>query len=60
MKKGDKNITSPRKYSKKVNCWGAIWKGGKCSLKLFTQNMDDEFYVKILKEKFNEMRSIGG
>ena len=60
MKKGDKNITSPRKYSKKVNCWGAICKGGKCSLKLFTQNMDAEFYVKILKEKFNEMRSIGG
>ena len=45
---------------KKVNCWGAICKGGKCSLKLFTQNMDAEFYVKILKEKFNEMRSIGG
>ena len=60
MKKGDKNITSPRKYSKKVNCWGAICKGGKCSLKLFTQNMDAEFYVKILKEKLNEMRSIGG
>ena len=60
LKKDEKNITSLRKYSKKVNCWGAICKGGKCSLKLFTQNMDAEFYVKILTEKFNEMRSIGG
>ena len=60
LKKDEKNITSLRKYSKKVNCWGAICKGGKCSLKLFTQNMDAEFYVKILTEKFNEMRSIDG
>ena len=57
-RKDEKNITSIRKYSKKVNCWGAIFKGGKCSLKLFTQNMDAEFYVKILTEKFNEMRSM--
>ena len=49
-----------KKVFKKVNCWGAICKRGKCSLKLFTQNMDAEFYVKILTEKFNEMRSIGG
>ena len=49
-----------KKVFKKGNCWGAICKGGKCSLKLFTQNMDAEFYVKILTEKFNEMRSIGG
>ena len=33
---------------------------GKCSLKLLTQNMVAEFYVKILTEKFNEMRSISG
>ena len=32
----------------------------KCSLKLFMQNMDAEFYVKILTEKFNEMSRIGG
>ena len=35
---------------KKVNCLGAIFKGRKCSLKLFTQNMDAELYVKILIE----------
>ena len=29
-------------------------------IKTIHPNMDDEFYVKILKEKFNEMRSIGG
>ena len=29
-------------------------------IKLLTQNMDAEFYVKILTEKFNEIMSIGG
>ena len=49
-----------KKVFKKSKLLGAICKGGKCSLKLFTQSMDAEFYVKILTEKFNEMRSIGG
>ena len=29
-------------------------------IKLLTQNMDAEFYVKILTEKLNEIMSIGG
>ena len=57
--KDEKNITSLRKYAKKVNAWGAIKKGVKISLKLFTQNMDKEYYVGILKEKLSELKKHG-
>ena len=54
--KDEKNITSLRKYAKKVNAWGAIKKGINISLKLFTQNMDKEYYVGVLKEKLSELK----
>ena len=57
--KDEKNITSLRKYAKKVNVWGAIKKGFKISLKLFAQNMDKEYYVRILKEKLSELKKHG-
>ena len=60
MKEGDKNITSPRKYSKKSKLLGSHLQRRQMLIKTIHQNMDAEFYVKILKEKFNEMRSIGG
>ena len=53
LMKNEKNITSLRKYAKKVNAWGEIKKGIKISLKLFTQNMDKEYYVGNLKEKLS-------
>ena len=59
LMKDEKNITSLRKYAKKVNAWGAIKKGVKISLKLFTQNMDKEYYVGILKEKLSELKKHG-
>ena len=55
----EKNITSQRKYAKKVNAWGAIKKGIKISLKLFTQNMDKEYNVGILKEKLSKLKKHG-
>ena len=48
------------KIFKKCKLLRAICKVGKCSLKLSTQNMDAEFYVKILTKKFNKIRSIVG
>ena len=51
MKEGSKNITSIRKHAKRVNWWGGIYKGGKLSLKLFTNYMGSEFYVNIIDEK---------
>ena len=45
-----KNIASIRKHAKKVNWWG-IYKGGRLSLRLFTNYMESEFYVNILEEK---------
>ena len=38
---------------------GAVKKGIKISLKLFTQNMDKEYYVRILKEKLSELKKHG-
>ena len=38
---------------------GAIKKGVKAFLKLFTQNMDKEYYVGILKEKLSELKKHG-
>ena len=55
MKEGCKNIISIRKNAKKVNWRGGIYKGGRLSLKLFTNNMDSEFYVNILDEKCLEI-----
>ena len=55
MKEGSKNITSIRKHAKKNNWWGWICKGGRLSLKLFTNNIDYEFYVNILEEKCLEI-----
>ena len=43
----------------KVNAWWAIKKGVIISLKLFTQNMDKEYYVRILKEKLSELKKHG-
>ena len=48
-----------KKVFKKSKLLGIYLQRRKFSLKLFTQNTDAEFYVKILKEKFNEIRSIG-
>ena len=59
LMKDEKNITSRRKYAKNVNAWGAIKKGVKISSKLFTQNMDKEYYVRILKEKLSELKKHG-
>ena len=50
MKERSKNIASIRKHAIKVNWWGDIYKGGKLSLKQFSNNMDSKFYVNILKE----------
>ena len=59
LMKDEKNITSLQKYAKKVNAWGTIKKSVKISLKLFTQNMDKEYYVGILKEKLSELKNHG-
>ena len=37
---------------------GGIYKGGRLSLKLFTNNMDSEFYVNILDEKCLEINAL--
>ena len=58
MKKDQKNTTSIRKLSKKVNVWAAISYNSKSSIKTFTQNMDSEFYVEILMEKLSEIKEI--
>ena len=55
MKEGSKNIKSIRKHAKKINWWRGIYKGGRLSLKLFTNNMDSKFYVNILDEKCLEI-----
>ena len=51
LMKDEKNITSLRKYARKINAWEQL-KSVKIYLKLFTQNMDIEYYVGILKEIF--------
>ena len=58
MKEGSKNITSIRKHAKKVNWLGGIYKGGRLSLKLFTDNMDYEFYVNIFNKKCLELNKL--
>ena len=42
----------------KVNVWGGIWLNGKVSLKFFNENMNTDLYIRILKEKNNEMNKI--
>ena len=56
--KDENNITSLRKYAKKMNAWGAIKKGVKISIKLFSQNMDKEYYIGILKKKLSEFKNM--
>ena len=58
MKEESKNITSIRKHAKKVDWWGGIYKWGRLSLKLFTNNMNSEFYANILDEKCLEMNKL--
>ena len=49
--KDKKNITSLRKYTKKVNAWEQL-KNVKISFKLFTQNIYKVYYVGVLKESY--------
>ena len=48
----NKNITNPRKYSRKVNLLGRICKGGELSLKIIINIMGSYYYVGILNSNF--------
>ena len=43
----------------KVNAWGGISINGKINLYFFTENMNSELYINILKEKLSEMKRVG-
>ena len=45
---------------KKVNAWAAISDNSKSCIKIFTQNMDSEFYCGVLMKKLSEIKEIGG
>ena len=50
-----KYVTSATKPKCKVNAWDGISIKGKISLYFFTENMNSELYINILKEKLLEM-----
>ena len=54
----EKYKISAMKPKWKVNVWGGIWLNGKVSLRFFNENMNTDLYIKILKEKNNEMNKI--
>ena len=56
----EKYIISTMKPKCKVNVWGGISLNGKISLYFFNENMNTDLYLKILKEKLNEMRKTWG
>lgn len=45
-------------HGPKVHVWGAITSNGPLKLKLFTENLNTDLYVKILREKVKEMRAL--
>ena len=55
----EKYVISAMKPKCKVNAWGDICINGKIDLYFFTENMNSELYINILKEKFSEMKRVG-
>ena len=54
----EKYVISAMKPKCKVNAWGDINIDGKDNLYFFTENMDSELYISILKEKLPEMKRV--
>ena len=55
----EKYVISAMKPKCKVNAWGGISINGKIDLYFFTENMNSELYINILKEKLSEMKRVG-
>ena len=55
----EKYVISAMKPRCKVNAWSGISINGKIDLYFFTENMDSELYINILKEKLPEMKRVG-
>ena len=55
----EKYVISAIKPKCKVNAWGGIGINGKIDLYFFTENMNSELYINILKEKFSDMKRVG-
>ena len=53
----EKYVISAMKPKCKVNTWGGISINGKIILSFFTENMNGELYINILKAKLPEMSS---
>ena len=51
-------VISAMKPKCKVNAWGGISINGRISLYFFTENMNNELYINILKEKLPEMKRV--
>ena len=55
----EKYVISAMKPKCKVNAWGGISINGKIDLYYFTENMNSELYINILKEKLPGMKRVG-
>ena len=55
----EKYVISAMKPKCKVNAWGGININGKIDLYFFTENVNSELYINILKEMLPEMKRVG-
>ena len=55
----EKYVISAMTPKFKVNEWGCISINGKIDLYFFTENMNSELYINILKEKLPEIKRVG-
>ena len=59
VKKGEV-YKSPKtgKGKHKVNAWAAISRNGRSDIKLFTNNMDSDFYWEVLKRNIKSLKKL--
>ena len=55
----EKYVISAMKPKCKVNAWGGISINGKIDLYFFTENVNSELYINILKEMLPKMKRVG-
>jgi len=59
-KKGERPLRRIPKDRTKIFAWGGFYKNGKTSLFCFSQIMDAEFYVNILRDHIPEVKRVLG